>query len=195
MCEFSDNVSKKKRDDSYFAAGRRRNRKYLMVILPIILVVAVAGAAGALLYQPVEAATINGVECNKSEQLNYHVHAHLDVFVDGQKQQVPDRVGILPTPSCLYWLHTHDSSGLIHIESPQTREFTLGQFLDVWNKTRDSSGLLNSVLTMNATAFVNGDPTPGNYRDIQLKSLEQIALVYGRAPAVIPAEYDFDVQR
>lgn len=188
-------MSKKKRDDSYFAAGRRRNRKYMMIILPIIIVVAAAGAAGALMYQPVQAAAINGVECNKSEQLNYHVHTHLDVFVDGQRQQIPDGVGILSTPSCLYWLHTHDSTGLIHIEAPQTREFTLGQFLNVWNKTRDPSGLLDSVSAMNATVFVDGDKIEGNYRNVQLKSLEQIALVYGRPPEVIPADYDFDVQR
>ncbi|HLG36918.1 MAG TPA: hypothetical protein VI338_02185 [Nitrososphaera sp.] len=188
-------MSKKKRDDSYFAAGRRRNRKYMMIILPIIIVVAAAGAAGALLYQPAQALAISGVECNRTEQLNYHVHAHLDVFVDGEKQQIPDNVGILSTPSCLYWLHTHDTTGLIHVEAPQTRDFTLGQFLDVWNNTRDPSGLLESVSAMNATAYVNGDQIEGNYRNVQLESLEQIALVYGRPPEDIPADYDFDVQR
>jgi len=188
-------LSKKKRDDSYFAAGRRRNRKYMMIIIPIIIAVVAAAAAGAVLYQPAQAAAISGVECNRTEQLNYHIHAHLDVFVDGQRQQVPDRVGILSTPSCLYWLHTHDTSGLIHIEAPQTREFTLGQIIDVWEQTRDSNGLFDSVSGKNATAYVNGDPVEGNYRDVQLESLDQIALVYGQPPEDIPADYDFDVQK
>jgi hypothetical protein len=182
----------KKRDDSYFAAGRRRNRKYMMIIIPIIIAVAAAGVAGAILYQPPEAAAISGVECNRTEQLNYHIHSHLDVFVDGQKEVVPSNIGILTSPSCLYWLHTHSGNdGIIHIEAPQTREFTLGQFLDVWQQTRDSSGFFDSVAGMNATAYVDGKPVEGNYRDVRLESLKEIVLVYGEPPAEIPAEFDF----
>jgi hypothetical protein len=42
----------------------------------------------------------------------------------------------------------------------------------------------------NVTAYVNGDPFHGNYRDIQLESRKQIVLAYGQPPAKIP-EYDF----
>lgn len=185
----------KKRDDSYFAAGRRRKKKYMMIIIPIIVAVAAAGAAGAVLYQPPQAAAISGVECNRMEQLNYHVHSHLDVFVDGQERQVSGDIGRVSSPSCLYLLHTHGSDGLIHIEAPQTREFTLGQLLDVWEQTRDSAGLFDSVAGMNATAYIDGEQFEGNYRDAKLDSLRQIALVYGEPPADIPADYDFDVQR
>jgi hypothetical protein len=183
----------KKRDDSYFAAGRRRRKKYMMIIIPIIVAVAAAGAAGALLYQPPQAAaTISGVECLKTEQFAHHIHSHLDVFVDGQKKQVPSNIGILTSPSCFYWLHTHSGNdGVIHIEEPQTREFTLGQFLDVWEQTRDSSGFFDSVVGMNATAYVDGDQVDGNYREVKLESLTQIALVYGEPPANIPDDHDF----
>jgi hypothetical protein len=184
-------LSKKKRDDSYFAAGRRRNRKYMMIIIPIIVVVAAAGAAGAVLYQPPQAAAISGVECNRSEQFNYHVHSHLDVFVDGQERQIPNNIGILNSPSCLYWLHTHSGDGIIHVEAPQTREFTLGQFLDIWKQTRDSSEFFDSVAGMNATAYVAGNPSEENYRDVKLESLKEIALVYGEPPKDIPEEFDF----
>ena len=184
-------MSKKKRDDSYFAAGRRRNRKYMMIIAPIVVAVAAAGAAGAVLYQPPEAAAISGVECNRNEFDNYHLHSHLDVFVNGEERQVPNSVGILNSPSCIYWLHTHTSDGVIHVEAPQTREFTLGQFLDIWNQTRDSAGFFDSVAGMNATAYVAGDDFEGNYRDVKLDSLKQIALVYGEDPEDIPEEFDF----
>lgn len=187
-------LSKKKRDDSYFAAGRRKNRKYMMIIIPIIVAVAAASVAGAVMYQPVQAEPISGVECNRTEQLNYHVHAHLDVFVDGDAVQVPDDTGILNSPQCLYWLHTHDTTGLIHVEAPQTREFTLGQFLDIWEQTRDSE-FFESVSGMNATAYIDGDEFEGSYRDAPLESLEQIALVYGEPPEEIPDEYEFMVQR
>lgn len=162
----------------------------MMIIIPIIVAVVAAGAAGAFLYQPSQAAAISGVECNRNEFFNYHVHSHLDVFVDGQKEQVPSNIGILTSPSCLYWLHTHDNDGVIHVESPQTREFTLGQFLNIWEQTRDSQGLFDSVSGMNATAYVDGDRFEGNYRDIELESQKQIVLAYGEPLADIP-EYDF----
>lgn len=182
-------MSKKKRDDSYFAADRRRKKKTMMIIIPVIVAVAAASVAGAVLYQPVHAATISGVECNRAEQFNYHVHTHLDMFVDGGEQQIPNNVGRLD--SCLYWLHTHTGDGIIHIEAPQTREFTLGQFLDIWKQTSDSAGLFDSVASMNATAYVEGNQVEGSYRDVPLKSLGEIAIVYGKPPQDIPAKFDF----
>src|SRR5438105_828169 len=128
----------------------------MMIIAPIIIAVAAATAAGALLYTPQQVMSINGVECHTLEQTNYHVHSHLDVFVDGQKQQVPSKIGILSSPSCLYWLHTHDTDGIIHVEAPQAHDFTLGQFLNIWNQTRDTDGFFNSVSDMNVTVYVDG---------------------------------------
>jgi len=180
----------RKRDDSYFAAGRRRKKKYMMIIIPIVIAVAAAGTAGAVLYPPAPVMAISGVECHRAEQTNYHVHSHIDVFVDGQKKEVPASIGILSSPSCFFWLHTHSSDGVIHIEAPQTREFTLGQFLNIWNQTRDSNGLFNSVSDKNVTAYVNGNQFEGDYRDIQLESRKQIVLAYGEPPANIP-KYDF----
>jgi hypothetical protein len=180
----------KKREDSYFAAGRRRKKKYMMIIMPIIIAVAAAATAGALLYKPQPVMAISGIECHSTEQTTYHVHSHLDVFVDGQKQEVPSKIGILSSPSCLFWLHTHDTDGIIHVEAPQTKAFILGQFLDIWKQTRDSNGLFDSVSGKNVTAYVDGKRFEGNYRDIQLESQKQIVIAYGKPPAKIP-EYDF----
>src|SRR5262245_4561265 len=186
MYAFNCNLSKK-RDDSYFAAGRRRKKKYMIIIVPIIIAVVAAGVAGALLYQSPQAAAISGVECNRNEFNNYHVHSHLDVFANGQEAQVPANIGILSSPSCLYWLHTHSGAeGIIHVEAPQTREFTLGQFLDIWEGTKDTSGFFRSLSGMNVTAYVDGDQFEGNYRDVKLESLREIALIYGEPPADIP---------
>lgn len=182
-------MSKKKRDDSYFAADRRRKKKSMMIIIPVIVAVAAASVAGAVLYQPAQAAAISGVECNRSEQFNYHVHTHLDVFVDGREQQVPDNVGRLD--SCLYWLHTHTGDGIIHVEAPQTREFTVGQFLNVWEQISDSAGFFDSVAGKNVTVYVDGEEVEGSYTGVQLESLGQIAIVYGEPPEAIPAKFDF----
>src|SRR5581483_8649942 len=70
----------------------------------------------------VSSLTVDGIQCNPSEQLLFHVHAHLDIIINGQYYLVPAQIGI--TNTCYYWLHTHDVSGIIHIESPVNRDFT-----------------------------------------------------------------------
>jgi hypothetical protein len=183
---------KKRRDDSYFAVDRRRKRKYMMIIIPVIIAVAAASIAGAILYQPPTAMAISGIECNRSEQLNYHIHSGLDVFVNGVQQQVPSNIGILSSPSCLYWLHTHSANGIIHIEAPETREFLVGQFIDVWEQTlTNSTAFFDSVSDMPVTAYVDGQRFEGDYRTIPLESLREIVLAYGTPPEDIPAEHDF----
>jgi hypothetical protein len=183
---------KKRRDDSYFAVDRRRKRKYMMIIIPVIIAVAAASIAGAILYQPPTAMAISGIECNRSEQLNYHIHSGLDVFVNGVQQQVPSNIGILSSPSCLYWLHTHSANGIIHIEAPETREFLLGQFIDVWEQTlTNSTAFFDSISDMPVTAYVDGQRFEGDYRTIPLESLREIVLAYGTPPEDIPAEHDF----
>lgn len=183
---------KKRRDDSYFAVDRRRKRKYMMIIIPVIIAVAAASIAGAILYQPPTAMAISGIECNRSEQLNYHIHSGLDVFVNGVQQQVPSNIGILSSPSCLYWLHTHSANGIIHIEAPETREFMLGQFIDIWEQTlTNSTAFFDSVSDMPVTAYVDGQRFEGDYRTIPLESLREIVLTYGTPPEDIPADHDF----
>lgn len=180
-----------KRDDSYFAADRRRKKKYIMIVIPAVIAVAVIGVVAALLYQPPEVLAVSGVECHSREFSNYHVHSHLDVFVDGQKQQVPAQVGILSSPSCLFWLHTHGADGTIHVEAPEQKSFTLGQFLDIWEQTHTgSAAFFNAVSDKTVTAYVNGTQFGGDYRDIPLESRKQIVLAYGAPPAEIP-DHDF----
>ena len=72
--------------------------------------------------------TVDGIKGAPIEQLAYHVHAHLKVFVDGQPRSVPGAIGLVGTVAqqmsygpfygathCYYWLHTHTSDGVIHI--------------------------------------------------------------------------------
>ena len=58
--------------------------------------------------------------------------AKLAIFINGKNHTVPALIGI--TNYCFYWLHTHDQSGIIHIESPIHRAFTLGNFFDIWKQ-------------------------------------------------------------
>jgi hypothetical protein len=121
---------------------------------------------------------------------------HIDIFINGQRYIVPSQVGIIPE-RCLYWLHTHDDSGIIHIESPVAKNYTLGQFFDIWNKKFNNSQIIDNVANGNnnntLSVYVNGQKVSNgaNYRDIKLNEHDQIAIVYGKPPTSIPTKYEF----
>ncbi|TSA18971.1 MAG: hypothetical protein D4R72_00825 [Nitrosopumilales archaeon] len=95
------------------------------------IIVAIAYVSYDLDKAPTSAAqVIDGIACNINEYAVLHNHAHLDVFVNGNSVPVPAQIGIVDN-TCLYWMHTHSIDGIIHMESPKSLEFTLGQFVDI----------------------------------------------------------------
>jgi hypothetical protein len=62
----------------------------------------------------------------------FHIHAMLRIYVNGKQQPVPANIGIDPQGRFLAPLHTHDGSGIVHIESERPYPFTLGEFFAVW---------------------------------------------------------------
>jgi hypothetical protein len=137
--------------------------------------------------------TIQGVECDPVEGTVFHIHAHLDVFVDSKSVTVPAGIGIKPN-ECLYWLHTHNTSGVIHIESPQQMTFNLGQFLQVWDNTPGISPKFNEVIhdDKNPKVFVNGNEIKDSYDKITFSAHDEIVIVSGSVPSSIPSSYAFD---
>jgi hypothetical protein len=145
--------------------------------------------------------TIDGIRCQGAEQVLFHIHVHLTVFVNGAPRRIPYGIGIpgaqvTSTPagpyvaagSCFYWLHTHAADGIIHIESPVQRTYTLGNFFDVWGQRLGS----NEVGSVGGpvTALYNGHVFRGNPRDISLTKHAQIQLEAGR-PLVAPVRITF----
>jgi hypothetical protein len=144
---------------------------------------------------------VDGIHCLGAEQTLFHIHAHLTVFVGGAARQIPYGVGITgaqvqSTPegpyvgsgSCFYWLHTHAADGILHIESPVQRTFTLGDFFDIWGQPlgpRQVGPAIGAV-----TAIYNGKLYDGNPRDIPLNAHAQIQLDVGR-PLVAPVTITF----
>ena len=74
----------------------------------------------------------SNVPCGPSEVFTRHDHAHLTILIRGQIKTVPAFVGITATSIC--WLHTHDTSGIIHVEAGDNRTLTLGDFFAVWRQ-------------------------------------------------------------
>lgn len=131
--------------------------------------------------------TVDGIQCNSSEQTLFHIHAHLTIFVNGVARQVPQDVGF-DDNTCLHWLHTHAPDGIIHIESPVTRTFTLGNFFDVWHQPLgpNQAGPAHG----HVTAFYNGAVYRGNPQDIPLTDHAQIQLDVG-TPLIAPEKISF----
>jgi hypothetical protein len=140
--------------------------------------------------------TVDGIQCNVNEQFLFHIHAHLSIFVNGQLMYIPPQIGIIPE-KCIYWLHTHDESGIVHIESPIKADFTLGQFFDLWKTKLNNPQMFDNIFNEKGSnmpqIYVNGNklPTGTNYRDVKLHAHDEILLIYGTLPANIPSKYDF----
>ena len=140
--------------------------------------------------------TVDGVQCNTNEQFLFHVHTHLTIFVGAAPRQIPYGIGIpnaqttqtpqgpfVGTGNCFYWLHTHARDGIIHIESPVQRTFTLGDFFAIWGQPLgpDQVGPARGRVT----AFYNGALYEGNPQNMPLGAHTQIQLDIG-TPLVAP---------
>ena len=135
-------------------------------------------------YQP-----IDGVYCSANEQLSYHIHAYLKIYIDGATVPLSQGIGIAPgtTPSCLYWMHTHDTTGVIHIESPTTRVYTLKQFFDIWQSFTSSSITYPTQLSSSTgwTIYVNGKQVNSDFSHLQLSAHDIITIAYN-SPGIKP---------
>jgi hypothetical protein len=144
---------------------------------------------------PLAGAKAAGLDIGVMEATNKHFHAHLDVLVNGQKITVPDNLGIAANGQQLAELHTHDDSGVLHIEAPTTKRYTLGQLFDEWNVrlTAAAIGGLKTDATHTLIAYVNGKPQTGDPAAIELTAHREIALVYGPKGQKIPvpSSYNF----
>jgi hypothetical protein len=144
---------------------------------------------------------VDGISCQSSEQTIFHIHAHLTIFVHGSPRQVPAGIGIpgaraqstpqgpfISSGTCFYWLHTHAADGIIHIESPVQRTFTLGDFFDLWGQPLGPERA--GPATGPVIAIYNGQRYEGNPRDIPLNAHAQIQLEVGK-PLVTPVTITF----
>src|SRR5437764_15460008 len=92
-----------------------------------------------------------------SEGMVEHIHVHLDVLADARTVPVPANIGIDVAHRGISPLHTHDASGVIHIESPMKRHFSLGEFFYEWgvSLSADNIGGLRATDGKTVRAFVN----------------------------------------
>jgi hypothetical protein len=135
---------------------------------------------------------IDDIACQSMEQLAYHIHAHISIYINGQLSLLPANVGIASDGSCYYWLHTHDQSGVIHIESPTAKTYPLGTFFREWEDHFSSLGFPPQLATTTGwKAYVNGKPYTGDFNNIQLTAHLLITLAYNSPNAKPDTTYSW----
>jgi len=147
-----------------------------------------------------------------NEHLEYHVHSHLDIFINGKKVRIPAGIGIdtkdpavksgpvpdgstayggiVKCPSvCISPLHTHGDYGLLHTETTKPNPNTLGQFFVEWNVRLDTRCVGGYCKPDSIVVYVNGKAYTGDPRRILLADRTEIAIVIGTPPKKIPKDF------
>jgi len=132
--------------------------------------------------------TSDGVTCDAGMSDNYHVHVHLAIIKDGVMRAVPEFIGL--PGNCFYETHTHDNTGVMHIEALAYKDFKLGNFFTVWGQP----------LSKNNAAGFTGEPIKtyindngdvweyqGNPADIDMISHRSITIQVGSDISEIPS--------
>jgi hypothetical protein len=143
---------------------------------------------------PMRRARLAGLTPGRSEFVHYHVHSLLAIFVNGKRIPVPAGLGInFDDPglqsghgcrnACISPLHTHDQSGIIHVESKVKKTFVLSQFFTEWAVAL-SARCVGGYCSPHApiAVFVDGKPYRGNPRAITLTDRKVIVIVIGTPP-------------
>jgi hypothetical protein len=121
-----------------------------------------------------------GLPALTAEGTVLHIHQHLDLYINGQHPPVPAKLGIDPGGAFISPLHTHDTTGVIHVESPTQSSFTLGQFFAVWGVplARDRLGSAPPGGGQ-LRVWVNGKPLRADPTRVELASHQEIVVAYG----------------
>ena len=111
--------------------------------------------------------------------LAIHQHVRLIVYIGEERVLVPAGIGIDPGGQRV--IHTHDDSGVLHIEDNRIREYRLGDFFKLWGRELTSTCLIGycSNETHRVRVFVNGVMWGGDPREVPLLDGSFVLIVYG----------------
>jgi hypothetical protein len=134
-----------------------------------------------------------GLPMLSSEGTVEHIHSHLSVTIDGRAADLPADIGIDVAQQKISPLHTHDSTGIIHVESPVASTFTLGQFFTEWDVALDATriGGYSTADGHTLTVFVDGKKVDGNPASIVFANHQNIDIVYAAAGETATASAPF----
>jgi hypothetical protein len=159
---------------------------------------------------PMELARAAGLTPEPLESFAFHVHAHMQIFIDGKEVAIPGGIGIdVDNPGvhkfpndgwggidepcdkpCISPLHTHERDGVLHTESPTEKANTLGQFFVEWDQKLDNNCVGEYCRPGKPIEFqVDGQVFDGDPRTIELTDGRHIVIIIGDAPDDVPTDF------
>src|SRR3989344_5874306 len=182
----SQGISKKERRElqrteraAAIATAKRNNmtKRYSLIALVSLLIAGggywwwnEAPRPDAVAYDPAKV-------CTTDPRTIMHIHPEVGITIDGQKQELPENIGV--TAACMRPIHTHDATGVIHIESPVVRDFTLEEFFRVWDKPFNRELLFDKTVDADHRIVMTVDGTPSEeFGDLVLRDHQQVVISY-----------------
>jgi hypothetical protein len=204
-------MSKRKPSDSSPRAGARRpaasaaRRSDGVPVLPAAMALLLIAVAAVLVIVYVTskgttASAISGITCDTQEHVDpssVHYHAHLSILYQGTDVTVPSDIGIPSNQSCIYWMHTHDATGVIHVEAPKAKakDFTLGEFFAIWGKPLSTNRVVDFTIGpgQKLVTYIDGKQQPDGFDPSTIKITEHEQIVLEITPPVVdpPPSYTF----
>jgi hypothetical protein len=108
---------------------------------------------------------------NGHQSLADHIHPELEITIDGEPETIPSNIGI--DSNCMSEIHTHDSTGIIHIESVipgRVRDFNMSHFFSVWDKSHIRDGYDLEI--------IQDGETKNSIEDVEFIDLSKIEFKY-----------------
>lgn len=178
--------TKKKAGKFDFEKERRKDKNTIIAVAAIAAVVATLAVVSYEMNKvqdgSAKVSIIDGIGCGTGQSNSPRTAAHIDIFVNRYSYEIPENIGVI-NGTCSYWLSTDDKSGTVHIDAPQDSAFTLAQFYDVWKATGTPPP------TGSPEIYINGLKTAHDLNDTVIRNGDEIAIVYGNAPSIIPSSY------
>jgi len=165
------------RKGSSFNFKKMRNYGILILIVGL-LIWGVSWTVGSVVKESDDCATkpVTDINIGGHNNLRSHAHADIKIMIDGVDQVIPSNIGTgynLMRP-----LHTHTSDGEIHIEGPCIRDFTLGEFFDIWIKDFDSTKIFDKTTENGELKVYVDDVESQSFRNIVLRDKSNILIEY-----------------
>ena len=172
---------------------KEKRSKNVIILAGIIGAIAIGVGYGVVSGAFSSVGPPTAVSAPQNGEIIMHIHPTIKIIIEGKSVTTPQNIGI---NAALYKshdldaygmkdprmspLHTHDSLGVIHVESTRVRTFTLGEFFDVWGVTFTDSCIMDKCNDGIKTVkmFVDGQPST-EFRDHALRDGEQISVEYG----------------
>jgi len=141
---------------------RKRRQRAITSITIAMILIAIIVAAVIFLRQPPNKVPLPAYLSACVGNVVYHYHPNLVVTINGAGMLIPVTIN----SGCAQPIHTHDSSGILHVESDTNRDYTLNDWFLLWGNFENNPtiAILNSTqiwqykvdATHHLTMTVNG---------------------------------------